>query len=1752
MTKLLQNKSIIKFLGIALSILLIVALVPQINIAYGSKDDVLADTGTEESVEGTSDLEGTEGTEDTEGEEGGDLSDENALEGATLDGEEPPAGEEAGIMATALPEENPETVAETPAETKSEKLANNESHTIEGDETNTSSPLTFSGNETYTLTVNGTLHSDIQVTGGATLTITGSGTIMGTGTGSVITVEGTGSRLILGEIKGGISAGPTITNGTGTVFWGQENKRVGGGVFVKRTSNNYNQAASFWMKGGTISNNTAQAGGGIYVDAACGFTMDGGTVDSNTAEDSEGGGIFVTSAYDYNFGSYAKINAGNITNNRTETTFAWGGGGVFVNSGGALNISYASITDNTAKGLGGGVSGCPHASIAVTAITNGAAIFKNKAQGKQFPTNPRLRLLDTDSVIQGNESKRVAAGDFLFEGLYEIDGLGTKGAEGRWSGFNASETSKSIFVQYGNYGKRADIAQYAKDFYCTRASYIAPTSLGDENGVAWKGLEVGIPAVNAKARVSSDNIESSVVEILVADEEEGEDTNKTTSYASLDATLGLTSQAETDPYAAGRKVNISGNYSATHGGGVASNGALEFGAYEWSRDSFEQSYELVLNKEIISSLGQEIGKNEAGSKTFNENERFSFTLVEVGGTEHHAVNGADGTISFPGLPGLEESDFNGRSSVEKEVTFKLTEESVDGYKTLPESTVKVVLKGTKKVSKFLTANNSMHTSTVYETAIKEGSVKINGSTTTTVTNTLNLEAGENIPVKKIVQGINEGSFEFVLNDVTNNINDLVDVDAGTVKPNQNVAAEARKGATKVTYTYEELANQGKAFEFTYKPETKDDLKSYWYAIAENPGNQEDVSYDDTAYLVKVDVALAAGGRSLETAKTIYKVAPGSSTLESIPVTEDAVTFTNVKMEYAPFELALTKQVITTIQDQVVDWNDLSDFNKTFHFSVYDDSDPAQEAIFEGENNGNTIVLKAVEGKQSVVEGYVKQAYQEYLTNQTDISKYTINNLKLKEEMPSGVEKDQHMTLIADASVSIELGIESAQRDNGNTVFRVVPAVQSITLNGTRVDGSTVSNLYEPHGEWTLKADKYFQGFEEPSGEGYAFAMSELDVASDDAILNAENLASLPKKKDADGKDLSWVGKTDAFGATENGSYKAQIIFNSVSYEVKQGDGFDGVNGENHYYLVTETAPESGSADTTAFVVKVNVKQSASNKTVLESSEVARWYADDIHHGVAGTVDAIEFYNTDTYDLISAASYSVYAASGEPVDQVCYVDPKIVKNLEGRAIKSGEFAFKLIQVANYNDTEGELISATTNDEFGMVDFDKANNVSGDLENPSCLAYTKPGTYYYRVIEDTSKGGMNDQSVLYSDQVITFTTVIEQDEATGQLVCTDMYYGWWDAATNQNVRFDEQYADYETQPGNIGDMSKLNPDWHPTINNKARPMDLQVRKTSVSDRDEGLVGATYALYMVNENPQGDIWLAEATSEEGGWITYKNVSLATNNLYYFKETAAPAGHTVSEFHSPYFYLVEDATSANGYALKYTDTKYFDAAEVEAAAIPMAAAEAQAMQADIAAQAEATATDNQIQPGHSADGNILLTYDKDGGVYDETTQVEVNKLDTRTHEWVEGAKLVILEKESGKEVASWTSGKAPQKLAKTLNVGITYLLREVEAPGEYRLANDVEFVIDNYGNVTITKGTENGNAELSDNTITLYDTMMDAEEVEQRERETTREVPLGTILAQTGDMLPILGIGAIVLASLIALIVAGRRRHEGKDDKN
>lgn len=143
---------------------------------------------------------------------------------------------------------------------------------------------------------------------------------------------------------------------------------------------------SLVISGGYITGNySAEAGGGIYAGAwnraLSTFTFYGGTIASNVAEHSEGGGIRISapteSVFEVSIDSHAYI-----TNNTTNTTNDWGGGGVFVQGGSdgvqpaSLRISNALITNNRAQGYGGGFAACPTGKTAIT-DTNGIAIFGN-------------------------------------------------------------------------------------------------------------------------------------------------------------------------------------------------------------------------------------------------------------------------------------------------------------------------------------------------------------------------------------------------------------------------------------------------------------------------------------------------------------------------------------------------------------------------------------------------------------------------------------------------------------------------------------------------------------------------------------------------------------------------------------------------------------------------------------------------------------------------------------------------------------------------------------------------------------------------------------------------------------------------------------------------------------------------------------------------------------------------------------------------------------------------------------------------------------------------------------------------------------------------------------------------------------------------------------------------------------------------------------------------------------------------------
>ena len=222
---------------------------------------------------------------------------------------------------------------------------------------------------------------------------------------------------------------------------------------------------SLKINGGYITGNySAEAGGGIYAGAwnkvLSTFTFSGGTIASNVAQNSEGGGIRIaaptTGEFNVPLGTKAYI-----TNNITNTTNDWGGGGVFVQGGSdgirsaSLKISNALITNNSAQGYGGGFAACPSGKTAIT-DTNGIAIFGNSdANGTHLSGGTNGKNEDQPSNVEGGE----ITGDFKSNGhkdlflirksgndeyIAAVTGQMLGGGAANWSGTIDNNTPTSI------------------------------------------------------------------------------------------------------------------------------------------------------------------------------------------------------------------------------------------------------------------------------------------------------------------------------------------------------------------------------------------------------------------------------------------------------------------------------------------------------------------------------------------------------------------------------------------------------------------------------------------------------------------------------------------------------------------------------------------------------------------------------------------------------------------------------------------------------------------------------------------------------------------------------------------------------------------------------------------------------------------------------------------------------------------------------------------------------------------------------------------------------------------------------------------------------------------------------------------------------------------------------------------------------------------------------------------------------------
>ena len=363
----------------------------------------------------------------------------------------------------------------------------------------------ISGNATYANEINNGDNTDSGgygggvYTKGATVTISGSACITNNQADARITSDNLYNNGLLGG--GGIAS----TNG-----------------------------GKLTMTGGSVTANySLEAGGGIYAgfwNQAITFKMTGGTIAGNKSVNAEGGGLRISTGTTGNIGTEPGMsNKVYITNNKTMTGESrggdWGGGGVFIQKGGRLNIFKTLITNNRAGGWGGGVGACPTGETIVS-HSNGAAIYDNTdnvdQDGKKLP--------DVDQ----NEHKHPA---------YHYSAGGDNKTEDR-------DEVNYVTHSFQNSGHEDFFLVRNKNGADKTIAVVLGKMLGGESA-GWQGTCDGNP--------------------VTIDPNGG---------AEAKYMFGL--KANPAPYAKGKAqaeatTIISGNYSYTHGGGIMTNGDLIVG-----------------------------------------------------------------------------------------------------------------------------------------------------------------------------------------------------------------------------------------------------------------------------------------------------------------------------------------------------------------------------------------------------------------------------------------------------------------------------------------------------------------------------------------------------------------------------------------------------------------------------------------------------------------------------------------------------------------------------------------------------------------------------------------------------------------------------------------------------------------------------------------------------------------------------------------------------------------------------------------------------------------------------------------------------------------------------------------------------------------------------------------------------------------------------------------------------------------------
>lgn len=531
------------------------------------------------------------------------------------------------------------------------------------------------------------------------------------------------------------------------------------------------------------------------------------------------------------------------------------------------------------------------------------------------------------------------------------------------------------------------------------------------------------------------------------------------------------------------------------------------------------------------------------------------------------------------------------------------------------------------------------------------------------------------------------------------------------------------------YTYDTaqrtvtIAVEGDAAQGTLKATTvvsggPEGSKTYVYS-SDAAGMQERAIVPfNNSYAASGEVDIAAmkslSGRSLTDGEFNFALKYDNGNEDVATATNDA----NGKVDFGTIEyttaglakLVTDGHAVKTVKDGKPAWNiSYVAYEKTDNLpgGVSAQTQPISFTVTVVDNGNGTLVATANTGNNGLV---FKNAYS--TGDPIEVGLSGVKILKAGEGLtPASIEGKFTFTVTSDDRYAPMPASTSVKNDaNGNVDFGSI-AFSLDDLN--KALGATNTRATDTDNSAASKADDQgSQGAEGQNGAADSDAAGQADSEQGSAVDSgngAEGQGAVMAADDGQGKSSAKTVANDA-DAAGDGSDQAQ------------GNEPSTRAGVSRSHIFTYKVTESGSADGV-------INDTQATKTV--SFEVT----DDgngkltVERLGAASDPAFAFTNT----------YSVQPTDSSVTDQV-----KVTKQLTGRDMAAGEFAFELL--------EGDKVVATgTNSADGSVAL-------------SPITYTKPGTHSYMLRE--VGGGTHKAGVEYDGSVFAVTTTVT-DNGDGTL-------------------------------------------------------------------------------------------------------------------------------------------------------------------------------------------------------------------------------------------------------------------------------------------------------------------------------------------------------------------------------------------------